>query len=127
MARAEWQDDRFAEGLMSDDRGNLIGGTMSNLFIVLDNEIWTPPVNEAGIAGVMRGKILESAETLNIRITQRYFSTPDINAACEVFLSNSLIGIWPVKQFEDQSFNVGPVTRQIMAALAKQGVTECLL
>jgi len=127
MARAEWQDDRFAEGLMSDDRGNLIGGTMSNLFIVRDNEIWTPPVNEAGIAGVMRGKILESAETLNIRTTQRYFSKPDINTACEVFLSNSLIGIWPVKQFEDQSFDVGPVTRQIMAALAKQGVTECLL
>jgi 4-amino-4-deoxychorismate lyase len=127
MARAEWQDDHFAEGLMSDDRGNLISGTMSNLFIVRDNEIWTPPVTEAGIAGVMRGKILESAETMNIKVTQRYFSKPDINGACEVFLSNSLIGIWPVKQFEEHSFNVGPVTRLIMAALAKQGVTECLL
>ena len=126
MARSEWQGELFAEGLMSDDRGNLIGGTMSNLFIVRDKVIWTPPVTEAGIAGVMRGKVLESAETLNIKVTQRYFSKSYLCAACEVFLSNSLIGIWPVKQFEDQSFKVGPVTRQIMAALAKQGVTECM-
>jgi len=124
LGRAEWDDPDIAEGLMADDQGNLIGGTMSNLFMVRQGKLWTPPVTECGVAGIMRGQVMQAAEQ-QIDILEQYFSATDLGAADEVFLTNSLIGIWPVAALDKQRFNVGPETRQLMQSLAERGVSEC--
>jgi len=127
MARSEWTDPQIAEGLMTDDRGNLVGGTMTNLFVVAAGELWTPPVTEFGVAGVMRSKILQIARDLKLKIKEDDFSLTFVNDADELFVSNSLIGIWPINSLNERSYPVGPVTHQLMEGLASQGVTECQL
>ncbi len=125
LGRAEWDDADIAEGLMADDRDNLICGTMSNLFMVREHELWTPPITECGVAGIMRERTIRAAEQANIRINQAYFSAADLAIADEVFLTNSLIGIWPVAQLGDRKLPPGPITHQLLQALAAQGVNEC--
>ncbi len=102
LARQEWQDEDIAEGILRDQDGNVIGGVMSNVFLVLGDKIVTPALDRCGVAGVMRNKVLqmlrENAYTTEIRpVPQDEFLTAD-----EVFVTNSLIGIWPVKSVDNQ-------------------------
>ena len=98
LARSEWADPEIAEGLMLDTQGLLIEGTMSNVFFVKNNTLCTPSLSQCGVAGVMRLLVLELAETLGINTYIDDFTPEDISQADEVFLTNSLIEIWPVKK-----------------------------
>jgi 4-amino-4-deoxychorismate lyase len=125
LGRAEWQNPEIAEGLMSDEHGNLIGGTMSNVFIVAGPELVTPPTTAAGIAGIMRAKVMQAAEQCGIDLRERDIDVRTLEHVDECFVTNSLIGIWPVSRLGNTRYDIGPVTRRLMDALAAQGVSEC--
>jgi 4-amino-4-deoxychorismate lyase len=96
LARAEWTDARVWEGLMRDGDDNIVGGTMSNLFVRRGSLLMTPPVDRCGIAGVMRRWVLEQGATLNVRATQHRLRWENISRAHEVFMTNAVVGIVPV-------------------------------
>ncbi|MEQ1669070.1 MAG: aminodeoxychorismate lyase, partial [Sulfuriferula sp.] len=66
LARAEWQDTDILEGLLLDEAGHVIGGTMSNLFIIKGRQLYTPDLTACGIAGVTRDRILAGAGSLGL-------------------------------------------------------------
>lgn len=104
LARSEWDDPEISEGLMLDGHGLVIEGTMSNVFFVRNDTLCTPALTQCGVAGIMRELVLELAEKLGISTYMDDFTPIDIFQADEVFLTNSLIGIWPVnKVLFDQS------------------------
>jgi 4-amino-4-deoxychorismate lyase len=113
MARAEW-DDEYAEGLMQDANGNVIEGTMSNVFALIDGRLWTPSLSQSGVAGVMRRFILERSADLGVETHEAPLSLEMLRHAQEVFVCNSLIGVWPVSRIEDAAFEIGAVTKRIM-------------
>jgi 4-amino-4-deoxychorismate lyase len=47
------------------------------------------------------------------------FTRDELLAADEVFVCNSIIGIWPIKQIGTTCFPVGDRTRQLQACLAQ--------
>ena len=118
LARAEWHDPDIAEGLMLDYQQNLVEGTMSNVFIVHGSELVTPELSACGVAGVMRSVILDLAATLGIKVRVAPVTMDDVGASREIFICNSLIGIWPVVSVEATGkFPVGRLTRQLQLAL----------
>lgn len=117
LARAEWSDNGIQEGLMSDCLGRVIEGTMSNLFFVKSKTLYTSPITHSGVAGVMRGIVIELARRHGVMVKQEYFDQAQLLAADELFVTNSVIGIWPVKQLDKQKFSVGSITQQIMVWL----------
>jgi 4-amino-4-deoxychorismate lyase len=120
LARAEWDDPAIAEGLMLSDRDRLVEGTMSNIFMLAKRGLITPDLSTCGVAGVMRSVILDLARSLGIDTEIRSISLDDIKTVEEVFVCNSLIGIWPVVGIDGfRSFDAGPITRQLQAALAE--------
>jgi len=120
LARAEWNDPAIAEGLMLSDRDRLVEGTMSNVFILANQVLITPDLSKCGVAGVMRSVILDLAGSLGIDTEIRSISLDDVKAAREVFVCNSLIGVWPVVSIDGfGSFDSGPITRQLQATLAE--------
>lgn len=125
LARSEWTNSDIQEGLMLDDRRCVTCGTMTNLFMVADNVLQTPVLTEAGVAGIMRGKIIEQARAAGIETRELMISTDDVANASEVFLSNALIGIWPIREIEGRDYARGLVTLKIMRALCAIGVNEC--
>lgn len=125
IARSEWDDADIAEGLMSDDRGNVICGTMTNLFIVCGQRVITPKLDESGIRGIMRDKVFEVGQTLDIELAETQVTRSEIESADEMFLTNSQIGVWPVHELDGFVIPRAEMTHRIMRGLAELGVEEC--
>ncbi len=117
LARNEWTGEQFAEGLMLSENDWVVEGTMSNIFFAKDGELYTPDVEQCGVAGVMRQHILHRAAEQNREVTIGQFQLVDIYQADELFVCNSIIGIWPVREFNGRRFDVSeagnPLTRQL--------------
>lgn len=117
----------YAEGMMLDMEGNVIEGTMSNVFIVKNNVLQTPDLSQCGVAGVTRKRIMNIANEKGITLEVKNINLEQIEQADEVFVCNTVIGIWPVRHINGNNINprdylVGesqnPVTRLLQSAIA---------
>lgn len=118
LARSEWHNlDDIQEGLMLDSENNVIEGTMSNLFLVENGILLTPKLDGCGVAGIIRGIIIELAADNNLLVEKANLSKARVLAADEIFLTNSIINLWPVKDIEGKEFSIGKVTQQLSAWL----------
>ena len=100
VARSEWRDTRVWEGLMQDTDGRIVCGTMSNLFVRRGKRLFTPPLDQCGVAGVMRRWILQNARDASLKVSERRLDWADLEAAEEVFLSNAVAGVKSVSAVE---------------------------
>src|SRR4026208_2567996 len=91
LARSEWTDE-CTEGLMLDNRGNVIEATAANLFAVGDEKLLTPDLSRCGVAGIMREFVLELCASLGISCQVVSLPLTDLPRAQEIFLTNSIIG-----------------------------------
>ncbi len=119
LARREWRDPSIAEALLFSSSGALISGTMSNLFLVRGSKLVTPLIDRCGVAGVMRGLVLELAASAGISAEERRLEAADLKSAEELFLTNALSGIRPVRELDGVLHVPGPVTRRLQARLAE--------
>ncbi|HXQ30415.1 MAG TPA: aminodeoxychorismate lyase [Steroidobacteraceae bacterium] len=115
LARREWADPSIPEGLMLDVHGRVISGTMTNVFAVIDEELVTPALTRAGVAGVMRGALLEAFRNSGARVIERDLGPDELGGASEVFVTNALIGAWPVRRCAADAWPVGPWARRAQA------------
>jgi len=84
------------EALILDARGQVIEGTTSNVFLVRDGALVTPP-DEAGLlAGITRGKVLDLAREMGLPIGMRTFPPSELASADEVFITSSIRELVPV-------------------------------
>lgn len=118
LARNEWQDLKYAEGVMRDTDGWVIEGVFSNIFCVINGCLITPDLSESGVAGVRRQQILELAQTHSLSCKVTKLSLSDLAQASEVFMCNSSYGIWPVREFTSLNWSVGPITRKLQSLIS---------
>ncbi len=107
------------EGLLCDVHGRLVCGTMSNVFAVIDNRLVTPSLERAGVAGVMRAALIDRWQAAGTAVEVRDLEPPALDGASELFLSNALIGVWPVRRLGARALAPGPFARQAQAWLAE--------
>jgi 4-amino-4-deoxychorismate lyase len=110
LARSEWSDPQIAEGIMCDVEGSVISGTMSNLFLVIGQALRTPDLSRCGIAGVQRERVMAVAKARGVTLEISPIDIKQVLAADEVFLVNSIIGIWQVTGFQGRHWNAGEMT-----------------
>ncbi|MCW8962649.1 MAG: aminodeoxychorismate lyase [Gammaproteobacteria bacterium] len=120
MARAEWSGNDIAEGIMLDAHDHIIEGTMSNIFFIdRQQTIVTPALDQCGVAGVQRENILSIADNAGFKIDVTDVNLTDLEKYSEAFISNSLIGIWPVTGIDKHDYQIGPATRALQEKLFK--------
>ena len=124
LARHEWSDPAIAEALLFSSSGALVSGTMSNVFLVRGSKVLTPCIDRCGVAGVMRGLVLEIAAEAGISAEERRLDAADLAAAEELFLTNALTGIRPVRELDGTGVAVGPLTRRLQTLLAAHLTAE---
>ena len=118
----------FDEGLVCSSQGNIIEATARNIFCVKDGQLLTPDLSAVGVAGVMRGVIIERiAPELNLAHKICSISPNELLNADEIFLCNSVAGIWPVTKISGITADVhqravGVITRKIQTQA--QGLIE---
>lgn len=107
----------------------LAEGSVSNVFLVKDGQLYTPPLDTPILPGVIRGTVLELAQKLEIQsITDVRLTWDEVCKCDEMFVTGSCSGIRPVVQVAEQAIGAGkpgPVTRRIMEAYQKLLDTEC--
>jgi 4-amino-4-deoxychorismate lyase len=118
LARSEWQTAVIDEGLMLDSDSRLVEGTMSNLFLVSEQRLITPSLHRCGVAGVIRQQIIEKLSVaLNLHCVITDVTIDDAYRAEEIFVCNSLMGIWPVIAIGCHRKPVGDITVRLQQAL----------
>jgi 4-amino-4-deoxychorismate lyase len=118
LARSEWSDASIAEGLLADAGGRVIEGTMSNVFLVKHGLVATPDLGRSGVVGAQRERVRELLAGAGFECRVADITWKDVEAADEVFLTNSLIGAWPVARLEGRTWPVGAVTRRAQSLIA---------
>ena len=117
LARAEWNDPAIAEGLMFESTGVLVSGTMTNVFLWDGRCLMTPPVDRGGIAGTVRGLTLELAARLGIDCLVTRLDRAALDQARGLFLTNSIIGVWPVRELGGRRFDVSQLPWNLLDRL----------
>jgi 4-amino-4-deoxychorismate lyase len=117
VGRSEWRDPQIAEGLMCDGRGRVIGGTMSNLFLMVKGRLSTPRLDRCGIEGTVRDLVLRMAPSFGIEVAQTDIRHADLVAADGLFLTNALIGVWPVRRLGTQDMSLDRLPVELIAAV----------
>ncbi|PKM05344.1 MAG: aminodeoxychorismate lyase [Gammaproteobacteria bacterium HGW-Gammaproteobacteria-6] len=115
LARSEWTDSRYAEGLVLDMQGRPVEGTMSNLFVCHAGRWLTPALHRCGVRGVMRDYLIDHMPSVGLAVEEADFDEAMVSSASEVFCCNSLFGVWPVIAWRQQVWPVGPQTRLIQS------------
>jgi 4-amino-4-deoxychorismate lyase len=113
LARAEWHDAAIAEGLLCDCDDKVIGGTMSNVFIVEAGKLVTPALTRCGVEGVMRDLVLELARINDVETEISTVTVSRVLAADALFVVNSVIGLWPVASLEQKVWQKGALIAQL--------------
>ena len=117
LARREWSGGEIAEALMFSSSGRLISGVMSNVFLVRDGRLRTPLLDRCGVAGIMRQVVLREAARAGIAAEEAPLEAADLAGAREIFLTNALIGVRPVRELEGRACEIGPLTRELQRRL----------
>ena len=117
LAQAEWSDETIVDGLMLDTEGELVSGTASNVFLVRDGALVTPDLRFCGVLGIMRGEVLRVARALGITVSEEPLWPHDVEAASEVFITNSIRGIRSVRQLGAQQWSTSPIADRLRHGL----------
>lgn len=119
LARSEWSDPQVAEGLMEDPEGGIVGGTMTNLFLWDGAGLLTPKVDRCGVAGTVRDLAMAIAAQRGIPCAEARLRRVDLLAARGLFLTNSLLGVWPVRRLDERRFNPEDLPLDLIDAVAQ--------
>ena len=113
LAASEWQDQDVPEGLLSDISGFVISGTRSNLFMLRGNILYTPNLSRCGVAGVQRDRVIDWSKQHGVPCKMADFHMEELVLADEIFLVNSVFGLWPVRELADYRRTLHPMALKI--------------
>ena len=118
IARSEWQSKTIAESIMLDLNDNVIEGTISNIFGLKKNIFYTPIIKNSGVEGIMRGVILKLLKEKKEKYIIKKITLKELLKFDEIFVCNSIFGIWPVIKISKKKFSFGEKTKEIINFLS---------
>ena len=118
LARAQAQG--ATEAVLANTRGELCEGTGSNLFVVVDGIVRTPPLASGCLAGVTRALAIEWARADGIEVREETLPLKILGVADEVFLTSSTKDVLGVHAVDTRTLTApGPVTAAVAASFAR--------
>lgn len=106
MAALYQKQHRLDEVLLLNQNGFLCESTSSNLFVVYQNQIYTPALSEGCVGGVMRNVVMRLAKQHQLPLIEAQINPQILNEAEEVFLTNAIVGVrWVMGYGRKRYFN----------------------
>ena len=102
----------FDNAILFNTDGNVVECYNSNIFIVKQDVIYTPPVFDGCVSGTMRGWVLN-----NVTVIEKSLSENEILNADEIFITNSVHGIVPINKVEETKFYSFVISTQLQKVL----------
>ncbi len=107
---------RAAEALWFTTNNLLAEGCISNVFLVKDSVLHTPPIVTPVLAGIARKTVCQIALKNSIKLVEKDLFIDDVLAADEIFLTNVIMQIMPVTAVEKHTVSdgkVGTITKKL--------------
>ncbi|MDK6939418.1 aminotransferase class IV [Aerococcus sp. UMB8487] len=105
----------YREAVFTNAEGLVCEGATSNLFMVRAGEIYTPKKSAGLLPGTVRSYLIDNFPIKEVNIPLEALYQAD-----EVFVTNALMGIMPVRQVGQAAYQVGPLTRNLMGAYGEE-------
>lgn len=123
LAKTEAVESGFDEAILMNSQGKVSEASGMNIFIVRNEQLITPGLEQDILEGITRDSILTIARDLGIKIVERPVDKSELFVADEVFLSGTAAKITPVKRVESYEL---PKTRPITEKLKEKltAITE---
>lgn len=103
----------YIDGVVLDIHHHVIETTMANLFWITNGQIFTPALDQAGVAGVIRRVVSTLAQEEGWSVSEGHYSLEKLLSADEVFITNSVLGVAPVTRIRASEYHIGVITREI--------------
>jgi branched-chain amino acid aminotransferase len=113
LSRDEAESAGYEDALMLDYRGQLAEATGANLFLVIDGELHTP-TPDCFLDGITRRTVMDLARKRGIKVVERALWPDELKRATEVFLTGTAVEVNPIRQIDQATYTVGPITMQLM-------------
>ncbi len=104
LARMELQEGVFDEGIMLDVQGHAVEAISGNIFLLEDDRLITPVLDECGVHGVVRELVMELAPALGLSCTENRVDAEALYRCDALLLCNSLIGLRAVTQLQQHRY-----------------------
>jgi branched-chain amino acid aminotransferase len=107
---------KAAEALWFTVDNRLAEGCISNVFLVKDSVLYTPPIETPILAGVARKTVCQIALENSIKLAEKTLGIDEVLGADEIFLTNVIMQVLPVSAVEKHMVGdgkVGPITRKL--------------
>jgi branched-chain amino acid aminotransferase len=107
---------RAAEAIWFTTDNRLAEGCVSNVFLVKDSTLYTPPLETPVLAGIARKTICQLALKNSIPFTEKNLLIDDLLGADEIFLTNVIMQVMPVVSVEKHIIangKVGQMTKKL--------------
>ncbi len=105
LAKTEAVQSGFDEALLLNTRGKVCEASGMNLFIVRDDVLITPGVDQDILEGITRASVIEIANDLGIKVLERPVDKTELLIADEVFLTGTAAKITPIRKIETTTLN----------------------
>jgi branched-chain amino acid aminotransferase len=90
--------------LINEDK-NVVEASNGNVFMLMGNQLITPPITEGCLNGIMRKQIITLAKQLDsVEVIEKPISPFDLQKADELFITNVIIGIQPITKYRKKEF-----------------------
>jgi branched-chain amino acid aminotransferase len=113
-----------AEAIFGNTRGELCEGTGSNVFVVVDGVVVTPPVDSGALAGITRELALEWCREDGLTVEERALSLDVLRTADEVFITSTTRDVLAVHAVDDRRLEPGPVTARAAKVFAARAAAN---
>jgi branched-chain amino acid aminotransferase len=107
------------EGVFRNYKGELSECSQSNLFIVRNGVVQTPPLEAGLLAGITRGFVFEIGSATGIPVEEASLKDDDLFGADEAFFTSTTKELMPIVQVDDRQIGTGrpgPITQKLLAA-----------
>ena len=105
------------DSLVLNGHGRIADSTIANCWISRDGILYTPPLSEGCVAGVMRRWLLERLSAMGYVVVEQPLTPADLVQAEELFLTNALRGLQWVRQFDRRNYSQALSTRLVQEGL----------
>lgn len=109
----------FSEGIMLNERSEMIECITHNLFFIKKDTLLTAPIVDCGVAGIKRQQVLDSANDMGIKVKIKAVSLSDLNLMDECFITNAVVGVQSVSSIDQVTFLQNTMTYQFQKHLIK--------
>jgi branched-chain amino acid aminotransferase len=116
LIKMEALKDGYVEGIALNVRGHISEGSGENIFIVMDQNIHTPPLSSSILPGITRDSVFKLAAGLGIPVIEETIPREMLYIADEVFFTGSAAEITPIRSVDKIPVGDGkrgPITKKI--------------